>query len=324
MQQLKEKEQQIREKDQKIQEKEQQIREKDNIIKAQERPVTLPKGIRGSAAVEGNIAYFRIGGDSFVYAYDSSNDKWLCIYPECPCIRFGIAVINGLLTTIGGQQDGRVIGTLLSLTGEGTNKQWSEKFYPMPTKRLFPGIVRHRTMLIIAGGTSSGLDGDSLTNVEIMNTETLHWAKARSLPHPFIDAWLAISGNQVFMLGGNVRKTASKSVLTCTLDELHDKSGKWHTLPKVPVYNATCAVARGQLLAVGGKQSLEEAEKNCPVIHAYNPNEKSWAIKCYLKTPRSFCLVAALPNNKLMVVGGFVQGPDMHDEPTNDVELIAI
>ena len=24
------------------------------------------------------------------------------------------------------------------------------------------------------------------------------------------------------------------------LDELHDKSGKWQTLPKVPVYNATC------------------------------------------------------------------------------------
>ena len=274
--------------------------------------------------MEGNIAYFRIGGDSFVYAYDSSNDMWLCFRPECPCIRFGIAVINGLLTTIGGQQDGRVIGTLLSLTGEGTKKQWSEKFYPMPTKRLFPGIMCHRTMLIIAGGTSSGLDGDSLTNVEIMNTETLHWATARSLPHPFIDAWLAVSGNQVFMLGGNVRKNASKFVLTCPLDELYDKYGKWHTLPKVPVYNATCAVVRGQLLAVGGKQSLEEAGKNCSVIHTYNPIEKSWAIKCNLKTPRSFCLVAALPNDKLMVVGGFVQGPDGYDEPTNDVEIIDI
>ena len=307
-----------------LKEKEQQIREKDNIIKAQERPVILPKGIRGSAAVEGNIAYFRIGGDSYVYAYDSSNDKWLCIYPECPCIRFGIAVINGLLTTIGGQQDGRVIGTLLSLTGEGTNKQWSEKFYPMPTKRLFPGIVRHRTMLIIAGGTSSGLDGDSLTTVEIMNTETRHWTTVRSLPHPFIDAWLTVCGNHVYMLGGNIRKTPSKFVFSCSLSDLEDQSGKWDTLPKVPVYNATCAVVRGQLLAVGGKQSLEEGEKNCPVIYAYNPTEKSWAIKCNMKTARSFCLVAALPNDRLMVVGGFVQGPDMHDEPTNDVEIIDI
>jgi len=61
--------------------------------------------------VEGNIAYFRIGGDPSVYVYDSSNSKWLCIYPECPSIRFGVAVINGLLTAIGGLQDGKVIGT---------------------------------------------------------------------------------------------------------------------------------------------------------------------------------------------------------------------
>ena len=68
------------------------------------------------------------------------------------------------------------------------------------------------------------------------------------------------------MLGGNVRKTASKSVLTCSLNELHDKFaiGKWHSLPKVPVYDATCAVVRGKLLAVGGMQSLEEAEKKLP------------------------------------------------------------
>ena len=179
-------------------------------------------------------------------------------------------------------------------------------------------------MLIVARGTTSGLDRDSLTNVKIMDTETLLWATARRLPHPFIDAWLAVSGNEVFMLGGNVRKTASKSVLTCSLDELQDKSGEWRSLPKVPVYNATCAVVHGKLLAVGGKQSLEEAEKNSPVIYAYNPNEKSWIIKCYLKTPRSFCLVAALPNNKLMAVGGFVQGSDMHDESTNDVEIVDI
>ena len=172
--------------------------------------------------MEGNIAYFRIGGDDpSVYAYDSSNNKWLCVYPECPFIRFGIAVINGLLTAIGGQQDGIVIGTLLSLTGEGRNKQWSEKFYPMPTKRLFPGILRFRKFLIIAGGTSSGLDGDSLSTVEVMDTETLHWTMAKSLPYPFVDAWLTVCGDQVYMLGGNIRKTASNFAFTCSLNDLY-------------------------------------------------------------------------------------------------------
>jgi len=286
--QLQEKEHVIKENQllkQQLQEKEQQIREKDHIIKAQERPVKLPTGIRGSAAVEGNMAYFRIGGDPSVYAYDSSNSKWSCIYPECPFIRFGIAVINGLLTAIGGLQDGKVNGALLSLTGEGRNQQWSEKFYPMPTKRLFPGILLCRKLLIIAGGTSSGLDGDSLSTVEVMDTETFHWTTTKSLPYPFIDAWLTVCGDKVYMLGGNIRKTPSKSALTCSLNELYDRSGKWDTIHNVPVYNATCATVDGQLLAVGGKQSLEEGTTNSSAIYAYNPTEKTWSIKCHMKKP---------------------------------------
>ena len=307
---------------------EQQIREKDTIIKAlEERPVVLPKGIRGSAAVDGNIAYFRIGGDPFVYTYDSSNSKWLCIYPECPFIRFGIAVINGLLTAIGGKQDDKVTGTLLSLTGEGTNKQWSKKFYPMPTERLFPGILLYRKLLIIAGGTSSGLDADSLSTVEVMDTETLHWTTTESLPHPFVDAWLTVCGDKVYMLGGNNRKTPSNSVFSCSLNDLRDWSGirKWDTMPFVPVYNATCATGDGQLLAVGGKHQLEEGKfKNSSAIYAYNPTKNSWRLtECHMKTARSFCLVAALPDNQLMVVGGFTS---LHcdDEFTNDVEVINI
>ena len=326
---LQEKEKQIQEKDKQLREMEQQIREKDTIIKAlvEERPVVLPKGIRGSAAVEGNIAYFRIGGDPFVYAYDSSNSKWSCIYPECPFIRFGIAVINGLLTAIGGKQkDDKVTGILLSLTGEGRSKQWSEKFKPMPTERLFPGILLYQKLLIIAGGTSSGLDGDSLSTVEVMDTETLHWTKTKSLPHPFIDAWLTVCGDKVYMLGGNIVKTPSNSAVTCSLNDLRDRSGKWDTMPfvHVPVYNATCATVDGQLLAVGGKQSLDEDTKNSSAIYAYNPTENSWSIKCHMKTARSFCLVAALPDNKLMVVGGLTQGPSLHDEATNEDEVINI
>ena len=126
------------------------------------------------------------------------------------------------------------------------------------------------------------------------------------------------------MLGGNIRKTPSKSVLTCSLNDLYDLSGKWDTIPNVPVYNATCATVDGQLLAVGGKQSTEEGTTNSSAIYAYNPTEKSWSINCYMKTPRSFCLAAALPNNKLMIVGGFIQEFSLHDEATNEFEIISI
>jgi len=236
-----------------------------------------------------------------------------------------VVVIDGLLTAIGGLQDGKIIGTLHSLMGEGRNKQWSEKFRPMLTKRLFPGIFHYRKLLIIAGGAISGLDGDSLSTVEVMDTETLHWTTTKSLPHPFIDAWLTVCGDKVYMLGGNNRKTPSKSALTCSVNELYNRSGKWDTIPNVPVYNATCATVDGQLLAVGGKQSLEEGTTNSSAIYAYNPTEKTWSIKCHMKNARSFCLVAALPNNELIVVGGFMQGLiSLHDEATNEVEVISI
>ena len=89
----------------------------------------------------------------------------------------------------------------------------------------------------------------------------------------------------------------------------------------LPVYSATCAAVDGQLLAVGGKQLLEEGTKNSSAIYAYNPTENSWSIRCHMKTARS-CLVAALPDNKLMVVGGYTQGLGLHDESTNEVEVI--
>ena len=275
--------------------------------------------------MEGNIAYFRIGGDPSVYAYDSSNSKWLCIYPECPSIRFGIAVINGLLTAIGGQQDGKVIGTLLSLTGEGRNKQWSEKFLPMPTKRLFPGILCYRKLLIVAGGTSSGFDVDNLSTVEVMDTKTFNWTVTKCLPDPFTEAWLTVCGDKVYMLGGNICKFPSKTAFTCSLNDLYDGCGKWDTIPNVPVYNATCATVDGQLLAVGGKTTSEEGMTNSSAIYAYNPTEKSWSIKCHMKTARSFCLVAALPNNIMMVIGGIMQDLHLHSEaPTDEVEIISI
>jgi len=287
-------------------------------MKSQER--SLPKGIRGSAAIEGNMAYFRIGEDPHVHEYDSSNDKWRCIYPECPFLRFGIAVINGLLTAVGGLEKYEVVGTLLSLTGVGKDKKWSKKFKPMPTKRLFPGIGSLRMSLIVAGGTSSGLDGDSLCTVEVMNTETSQWTNARELPHPFLDAWLTICGNKVYMLGGNVLKTAMKSALTCSLDDLYNTSKKWDTIRDVPVYSATSATVNGQLLAVGGKHK----GKNCKSIYAFDQTEGSWKIICNMETARSFCLAAALPNNKLIIVGGFIQGQDLYDVRTNCVEIIDI
>ena len=57
----------------------------------------------------------------------------------------------------------------------------------------------------------------------------------------------------------------------------------------------------GQLLAVGGYDSHGKNTKN---IFTYTTKIKSWEVISHMSTPRNLCLVAVLPSNKLIVVGG--------------------
>ena len=72
-----------------------------------------------------------------------------------------------------------------------------------------------------------------------------------------------------------------------------------------PVTLSTCGSLHGRLLAVGGECS---DDKQTTAIHMYNTTTNSWEVISHMTTPRWRCLVAALPHNELMVVGGFIAG----------------
>ena len=72
-----------------------------------------------------------------------------------------------------------------------------------------------------------------------------------------------------------------------------------------PVTLSTCGSLHGRLLAVGRECS---DGKETTVIHMYNTTTNSWEVISHMTTPRCHCLVAALPHNELMVVGGFIAG----------------
>ena len=102
-----------------------------------------PEGMRrGAVVVHGNTVYFSpsvylvVSGTpalQTVYSYQNIHGKeqWSQL-PDNPNYWFGLAVIDGLLTSVGGKG---LTNTLLSLTGEGERKQWSQIFPPMPTPR---------------------------------------------------------------------------------------------------------------------------------------------------------------------------------------------
>ena len=266
------------------------------------------------SAVDGSVAYFKPGGSKSVLAYNSTNNKWSEL-PGCPNSDFSLATVNRLLTAIGGQTSNyEVTNSLLSLT----DNKWTKRVPPMPTKRLWTAVVCNDRSLVVVGGDKEGYK--DLSTVEVMNTETLQWSTASSLPHPLYCASATLYGDQVYMLGalyGNGKE--SKSVFTCSLAALLQScqpqslgaqlktlslaSGPkvWHQLAETPVTLSTCASLHGRLLTVGGKES---DDKRTTAIHMYNTTTNSWEVISHMTTPRRQCLVAVLPHNELMVVGG--------------------
>ena len=274
-----------------------------------------PCMMRGEAAVhvDGSIAYFN--GDAVnqvIYSYDSSNKKW-SRYLKCPKYDFSLAVVNSLITAIGGKLPiDELTNSLLSLTG----KKWTNHFPPMPTKRWLMAVVCSGRSLVVAGGV--GKRDKDLSTVEVMNTQTLQWFSSY-LPHPLHQASATLCGGQVYVLGGLIRADErSKSVFTDSLAALfqsvHPHSGSskkkkaripklWHKLADVPVTLSTCASLNGQLLAVGG---CDSEDKEVTAIHKYSTVTNSWEVISHMPTARCRCPVAVLPqsDSELMVVGG--------------------
>ena len=285
------------------------------------------------AAVDGCVAYFYPGGMRHeIFAYNSTNNQWSELL-ECPNYGFSLAMVNSLLTAIGGKKSiFERTNSLLSFTG----KKWTEWFPPMPTKRWLTTAVCSGRSLIVAGGLGEG--DKRLSVVEVMDTETLQWSTAHSLPHSLCDELAAIRGDQVYMLGGfDQSKKYTKSLFTCSLAallqfyqptslvarlktlSLASRPQVWHQLADTPVTFSSWVALHGRLLAVGGKDS---DEKPMTSIHMYNTTTNSWEVISHMATPRSQCSVTVLPHNELMVVGGWT--PDGGSSGTDTVEIATI
>ena len=258
--------------------------------------------VRGAAVVVGNVAYFiHCNHPSQVCSYNSSMQRWSKL-SHCPYEGSSLAVIRGLLTSIGGYKWSTPDNKLLSIV----NKQWMEHFPPMPTKRSHTVAVTTEQHLIVAGGEHGS---NRLDTVEVMDIHTLVWSTAANLLCPYSYASATICGDHIYMLGGRDKDSLTKLVLTCSLTKLLQSCSEtssdsvWHRIADVPVYRSTCAAVNGGLVAVGGVDTIEY--KITSTVHKYNPATDSWDIISNMPTVRCYCLVAVLPTNEMMVVGGF-------------------
>ena len=160
------------------------------------------KMLRGAAVVHGNTAYFRPRFSNKVCSYQNNlgKEQWSKL-PDNPNNYCGLAVIDGLLTSVGGYNNG-YINTLLSLTGEGMRKQWSEIFPPMPTPRQSAACITTEQSLVVAGGEGSG--DDYLDIVEVMNINTKQWTTVSPLPQKQTELSAIVCGDTLYLAGGRI------------------------------------------------------------------------------------------------------------------------
>ena len=188
---------------------------------------------------------------------NSSTQRWSKLL-QCPYLRSSFADISGFVTATGGDGRSGPDNKLLNIVND-ENKKWVEHFPPMPTKRFDTAVVTTTQHLIVAGGKS----GKCMPNtVELMDVQTLVWSTAASLPHPYSRVSASICGDHLYMLGGKDEDGHLNAVLTCSLTKLIQSCSEtpsdlvWHRLSDIPVSRSTCVAVNGELLVVGGRNTV--------------------------------------------------------------------
>lgn len=264
----------------------------------------------GTAVVDDNTAYFSYA--HHIYSFSLPDNKWTEL-PQCSYQDFGMTVINSKLTTVGGYGVTKT-NILLSLI----SGCWKEVLPPMPTGRAQPATAMILTFLVVAGGVKDSPSGTDL--VEVLNTDTLHWSTARSLPR-------ALSSPQMIHCGRHLYLTHNATAFSCSVEELlksckptstNNREGCsiWTRLADIPVKDdSSLATLKGHVLTIGGNKAVLGCHPTS-AIHSYNGTTNSWSVTECIPTSRYSVLTAVLSSNgviNMVVVGGWNNGL-----PTND------
>lgn len=305
--------------------------------------------VSGSATVCGDQAFFRPAKSNNISVFNFSMNRWLPkdTVPPCPNFAFTLVTINDHVTAVGGHDaNKRDTNSLLSLirsdrdggssdhSGGGSQWSWADIYTPMPTCRSLVAAAHRGRTLVVAGGTCHSKQ--QLKTVEVMDSDNHIWYVAGDLPYPIVEASLSISDQRVYVVGGYLEHDEwMRRVLTCSVKSLLQTSRlaterSPFELPSVWVDFVDIAVRRcaslsidGNLVIVSGKNSRGERMKE---IQRYSPRTNSWDVVGVVSVPRTRCLAAALPGQRVMVVGGWVESGGGRNErrKTNLYEIVSL
>ena len=261
--------------------------------------------VQGKAYVGGGSA----GSDDsyIVLEYDISSGKWAML-PPYRARYFAMTVIDNQLVLVGGWEHGHRSKAL----GVWEAENWSHVPYPdMCTARSECSAVVYNEWLAVAGGVGNG---ERLSSVEVMNTDSKKWYAAPPTPTPWSSMRTAIVGDTCYFMGGYTER-ASYGLATeiyivslpALLSRLQSrKRGKkhsqlWKEIPGLQATLSTPLSISGSLLAVGGMDDDHNVET---AIHLYQPDSCEWVKVGDLPTPRCWCACTMIAEKDMLVAGG--------------------
>ena len=275
----------------------------------------------GSATPIDKVVYVQPWGTSKVYSFNVDGKRWAEL-PDCEKRECSLITVKGQVTAVGGCTDMEDFDTLTSLDMRPRGRsKWVVKLKKMPTKRYSAAAVSNEEVLIVTGGFSNGRP---LSSVEIMDIESEQWYIASKLPRALHRHSAALYGNSVYMLGGKDSLGSTTSVFQCPLSLLllraspaTDESSTdvdvgigspWKSMCPIPLNFTTSLLVHSassgnkQLLAFGGYNS--DRQQRSSDVHVYDSPNDAWIQIGTMISPRSSCMVAALSNDHVVVVGG--------------------
>ena len=295
------------------------------------------KAYRMQAVVMGDNVYTGGGGSELhkdkeaVLVYIVVKDEWGRLSNHC-WRGFALCQFQGKLITVGGVSGGCITNKMYRYNEE--TQKWEEFLTLMPTARYGLSVQTTAAAIVACGGFiyTGNNEQVPIVTVEVYSSQTSQWYTADPLPQPCWTMTSVTIGGTVFLLGGfDVNDHAIRSPFHADIAMLIERAispiqhptntSVWKTLPDTPLKMSAAATLSGSLLAAGGYDDNGTVQ---PSVHMFIPFTNMWVRvqSGDLPAARYAATTVQLPNNRVMVVGGWDN--DMKQTSTNFIGSLAI
>ena len=278
-------------------------------------PVAMYKG---AATTDGRMAYFMPRESNTIYCYNAERDEWTEIAAPLPFPYSdpGLAIVNGLLTCVGGVEDlykvdaSEVYGRYIRQIFSYKDDNWVELHPPMTEERSHSTAVSRGSHIVVAGGVNNS--GYQRT-IDVFNGDFQCWFLLNLPQLEYLPiSTCSLSANTFYGM------TAEGAMYSSSLQSLLDQQPAWVDLPAYSFHDATLVMMSDRLLAIGGKKEGETTEVATDVYELF---EGKWESVGNLETARCQCLAAVGSDGEavVVVVAGGVVKHGVYPEPSTEI-----